>query len=182
MKIMQQTVILTALVTFSVTASAGLFDSIASQVGKSVMQQKTTQQPAQQPVSSRNVVVDGVSVNLERVQLTDNQLSCGQIKSQVDMMDVVMTRGETATAATQGGGDSTGVAGEAASAAATHAAARSGFAQYIPLAGQLASATVSGTDSSPENPKNNSPVTSQHVTAAGARKERLVEMYLDKGC
>ncbi len=160
------------------TAYAGLWD-IASQVGGAMARQQVQQAATPEPAPTApatQAVVNGQTVNLERMQMTDNRLTCEQIKSEVDTMNLVINSSADAAASNQTASAVSGVTTEVAANAAMAAAARNGSSGlgFLPIAHAIGGSGAADTSGAAD--------AAAQAEAARARKEHLVEMYLKKEC
>jgi hypothetical protein len=136
--------------------------------------------------------------SIERVKMTDNDLSCQQIYVEITQMDAVIARANTPGAAPGAapgvaGQVAAGVAGAVAQGALANAAARSGgFGGMFGGAGgglggmfgQLAGAVAQNAAAAPAPaPAAAAPAVDPALTAqANGRKEHLTGLFLGKGC
>lgn len=118
---------------------------------------------------------------IERVKLTDSELTCPQIYGEIDEMNKIMgvAKGErdaSATTASTAGltQQATGVAVQAAAMSGSLGAAV-GLAQAAPLLGLFGSATKSVADAKEKD-------AAERLGEAKARKEHLTGLFVGKNC
>lgn len=118
---------------------------------------------------------------IERVKLSDTELSCQQIYGEIGEMDAIMgtardSRDASTTTATTAGltQQATGVAAQAAAMSGSYGAAI-GLAQAAPLLGLFGSATKAVAE-------NKQKESAERLSEAKARKERLTELFVSKPC
>ena len=117
---------------------------------------------------------------IDRVKITDNQLSCAQIYGEVGEMDKVVA---TAQAAGESGSN-TAMAGSAANVAAEVAGRTGLFGQFGGLAGSLfgkaAAQTAAGVVQ--QSGQQTAQQSAERVKQAVARKEYLTSVFIARGC
>lgn len=117
---------------------------------------------------------------IDRVKITDNQLSCAQIYGEVGEMDKVAA---TAQAAGESG-NSTAMAGSAANVAAEVAGRTGLFGQFGGIAGSLfgkaAAQTAAGAVQ--QSGQQTAQQSAERVKQAVARKEYLTSVFIARGC
>lgn len=118
---------------------------------------------------------------IDKIKLTDSELTCAQIYSEIDEMNIIVgvareSRDSSATAATTAGmtQQATGVAVHAAAMSGSLGAAV-GLAQAAPLLGLFGSATKSVAETKEKE-------SSERLGEAKARKEHLTGLFVGKGC
>lgn len=123
----------------------------------------------------------GIAQTIDRVKLTDSELSCPQIYGEIDDMNKIMgiakgDRDASATTASTAGltQQATGVAVQAAAMSGSLGAAV-GLAQAAPLLGLFGSATKSVADAKEKD-------AAERLGEAKARKEHLTGLFVSKGC
>lgn len=118
---------------------------------------------------------------IDKIKLTDSELTCAQIHAEIGEMDTVMgvskeSRDSSAAAATTAGmtQQATGVAVHAAAMSGSLGAAV-GLAQAAPLLGLFGSATKSVAETREKE-------SGERLGEAKARKEHLTGLFVGKGC
>jgi len=122
-----------------------------------------------------------IAQTIERVKLTDAELTCSQIYAEIDEMNKIMgiaksDRDASATTATTAGltQQATGVAVQAAAMSGSLGAAV-GLAQAAPLLGLFGSATKGVADAKEKE-------AAERLGEAKARKEHLTGLFVSKNC
>lgn len=117
---------------------------------------------------------------IERIKITDNDLSCPQILEERNSMDRVITEAKAA----QSSGQTTATAGQAAGVAAEVAQRTGVFGAIGGLAGQLfgGAATKAAANVAEQSGQKDVAEAAQREKQALARKEQLAQLYLSKGC
>ena len=111
---------------------------------------------------------------IERVKMTDNEMSCAQIYSESKDMDKVISDASSTQSNSQGAQVAAGVANQAAATGLF-----SGFARATPFGGILGQAVAQGAQQAASNTAQAASERSQQATA---RKQQLTSMFLGKGC
>lgn len=133
---------------------------------------------------------------IERVRMTDNDLSCQQIYTESLQMDAVVARAAQPVAAVDPNANATAqVAGAVAQAAVVNSAARSGFGGFgnfgggSLLGGLLGGVAQQAATNNAQQQMANQQVAAQQAQQNGllaqqaqGRKEHLTGMFLSKGC
>ena len=133
---------------------------------------------------------------IERVRMTDNDLSCQQIYTESLQMDAVVARAVQPVAAVDPNANATAqVAGAVAQAAVVNSAARSGFGGFgnfgggSLLGGLLGGVAQQAATNNAQQQMANQQVAAQQAQQNGllaqqaqGRKEHLTGMFLSKGC
>lgn len=117
---------------------------------------------------------------IDRVKMTDNELSCAQLHAESAEMDKVIADAKTAEA----DGNTTAMAGTAGNAA-TEVAARTGLFGAIggltgQLLGQVAGRTAAG--AAQQSGQSTAQQAAARSRQASARKETVNTLFLNKGC
>ncbi|MDK9703800.1 MAG: hypothetical protein OEL20_11740 [Sulfuritalea sp.] len=123
----------------------------------------------------------GAAQTIDRVKLTDSELTCPQIYGEIDEMNKVMglAKGDRDASATTAAGagltqQATGVAVQAAALSGSVGAAV-GLAQAAPLLGLFGSATKSVADAKEKE-------AAERLGEAKARKEHLTGLFVSRNC
>ncbi len=136
---------------------------------------------------------------IERVRMTDNDLSCQQIYSETVQMDAMVGRAsqpvQSAAVADSNGNSAVQVAGTVAQVAVVHGAARSGFGGFGSIGGgSLLGGLLGGVAQQAANNNAQQQMANQQVATqqaqqnallaqqAQGRKEHLTTLFLGKGC
>ncbi|MSQ70149.1 MAG: hypothetical protein EXR27_02510 [Betaproteobacteria bacterium] len=117
---------------------------------------------------------------IERIKLTDNELSCAQLHAEAADMDKLAAEAKAA----EGQGNSTALAGSAGSVAAEVAVRTGLFGSLGGLAGnlfgQVAAKTAAGV--AQQSGQMTAQQAAERSRQAGARKEQVSTLFLNKGC
>ncbi len=117
---------------------------------------------------------------IERVKMTDNDLSCRQMHDEITAMDKIVTEAKTM----QSEGESTALAGQAGAVAAEVASRTGLFAQMGGLFGHIAGTVASkaAADLAGQSGRRTAQEAKERESQALARKEHLASLFLAKGC
>lgn len=111
---------------------------------------------------------------IERIRMTDNELSCGQIYGESQKMDKVIAEASNSQSTNQSAGVVANVAGQAATSGVL-----GGFASRVPFGGLFGQAMASGAQ---QVAANNAQASAERTQQASARKQHLTSMFLAKNC
>jgi hypothetical protein len=118
--------------------------------------------------------------NIERIRITDGELSCRQIHDELGTMDKAITEAKQAQASS----DNTAIAGQAGGVAAEVASRTGLFGQVGGLFGHIAGTVVAKTaaDVTTQSGKQGVQQGIEREKQALARKEHLTTVFVGKGC
>lgn len=117
---------------------------------------------------------------IERVKLTDNELTCAQIHAEVQDLDKISAE----AAAVESEGNTTAMAGSAGNVAADVAAHTGLFGSLAGLGGQIFGQVAAKTAASAaqQSGQNTAQQAAERARQAAARKESVSALFLNKGC
>ena len=117
---------------------------------------------------------------IERIRITDNELSCAQLHAETLEMDKIAAEARAA----EGQGNTTALAGTAGNVAAEVAGRTGLFGQLGGLTGalfgQVAAKTAAG--AAQQSGQSTAQQAAERAKQAGARKEHVSALFLNKGC
>lgn len=171
------------------------------QIERKIMKQLTTL-----AVATLCLIGSVTAQTIERIKMTDNDLSCQQVFNEITQMDGIIARANQTAAASAApaaqadnaaGGQAAGVAGAVAQQAIGQAAARSGFGGFGGAAGGLFGGLINQAAQQQQQAAQQQAAqqaAAQQAAAAQAqqnaalaqqaqgRKEHLTGVFLAKGC